>query len=1133
MARYLVAAAGALIGFLIGGFAGLALGWSIGSVVGTLLFPPKGPEGPRLDDLRVQISSYGAAIPWGRGWIRCTGNMFWSTDLVEQRHEESSKGGPKVVTYNYFANCSLLFCEGPGDPIEIRADGKLIWSRNHLTNEVRSKYAKTISWQPGTEDDLPPSMHEIYKGAGNVPGYKGVFKLHFHMFPLEDFGQRIPNFSVVLFVGDPCFSTDKMVTMDYTTGVDQFRLIETIDWDNRKAYTTTFNHDIPTGLLLKVITWTGEDTGLAETDTISIGTLPNFGFDLENGQLMPALNRMIAINYVGSGVYNDFDVVAIDLTSGAIVGDSGLVTSTLEATVMFGEYVAGGNHFTILTRSNPSQTTYRVINSDADVTDTLFRGSEDEAIVGIVQGYASGSSRVLFLLCDDFYVAHEFRVYKVTLDNAGNLGSFNLFKTVPKIDFGDDEAGITYLAADNSLVFMHATPFDVDTKSTIVTKWHADTGTQMYTATSEASHTGSYLGIQSFNVQARHPVTDIYAESDGNKVFYVRVATGEARECFTDGPGLYGGAVWDDVNDRFFGSQIRDLDADPFERLEFMKFYTNTNSDGVLLKTIVRDACVRCEMVEGDDFDVSPLGDQIVHGYVAAKQMTGRQIIEPLQQFYFFDAIETEGTLRFQYRKDAVVIPVLTSDLGTVAIGDSRAPRLVETRTQEIELPAKLTLNFNDPAYDYQQSSQYATRHRSTQFSNVESSVDVPLSATADTAKQIVEKLLYQAWSARTSYELQLPRKYLFMDAGDVLMTDANGVRINCYITAIDIGADNLMKVKGYSYVAEIYVNSDSVGASAPTPVHDIPVISPTRLVPIDGPLLIESFDAESGFVVAAEGQDQSGSYPGGTLWKSSDGENFVQVAAMYNEAVIGVASTVLPDHPHTHTDWTNTLRVTINRGILSSATYRGMMNGANFFMLGAELCQFMIATMVSAGVYDLTGLRRGVKGTGWASAGHAVDDIFVYLSVDNIYEVSVPSAEVGVARTYRPVTNGMALDEAEPEEISFICTNVHMKPLAPAHVHGSRAGDDLTVTWVPCARKNVEIKDSIEVVLDEPIEQYRVRFYDGPTQVREVITTTPTCAYSGADQTTDFGSPQAAIDTTVEQFSNRVGYGYATERTL
>ena len=105
--------------------------------------------------------------------------------------------------------------------------------------------------------------------------------------------------------------------------------------------------------------------------------------------------------------------------------------------------------------------------------------------------------------------------------------------------------------------------------------------------------------------------------------------------------------------------------------------------------------------------------------------------------------------------------------------------------------------------------------------------------------------------------------------------------------------------------------------------------------------------------------------------------------------------------------------------------------------------------------------------------------------------------------------------------------------PLSPVHIRGTRAGDDLTITWVRRARINAEWLDSIDVPLDEPTEAYEIDILDSGTVVRTLTASTPSVAYSGAQQTTDFGSPQSSVDVRIYQISNRIGRGHAGESTI
>ena len=117
----LVATGGALVGNLIAPGIGGAIGWIVGSLVGNLLFPPENQtvQGPRLGDLSVTSSAYGAIRGRGFGTMRQAGNMIWSTGLIEdqQKEDQGGKGGMggaevTQVTYKYFSSFAIAFGEG-------------------------------------------------------------------------------------------------------------------------------------------------------------------------------------------------------------------------------------------------------------------------------------------------------------------------------------------------------------------------------------------------------------------------------------------------------------------------------------------------------------------------------------------------------------------------------------------------------------------------------------------------------------------------------------------------------------------------------------------------------------------------------------------------------------------------------------------------------------------------------------------------------------------------------------------------------------------------------------------------------------------------------------------------------------
>lgn len=205
MARYAVAAGFAVIGFIIGGGPqGAMLGWSIGSVVGGLLFPEKQKPviGPRLQDANVQTSTFGNPIPHVWGSFRVAGSIIWMTKIVEVMTKKKQKKvlgipqGPKVYEFKYYGNFSVVLCAGPVLGINrIWADGVQIHA-NDPTLDPMPEYRPFITTYFGDETQTESPLMAMYDGAGKHPAYRGYARVDFGpMMPLEKFFNRIPQFT--------------------------------------------------------------------------------------------------------------------------------------------------------------------------------------------------------------------------------------------------------------------------------------------------------------------------------------------------------------------------------------------------------------------------------------------------------------------------------------------------------------------------------------------------------------------------------------------------------------------------------------------------------------------------------------------------------------------------------------------------------------------------------------------------------------------------------------------------------------------------------------------------------------------------------------------------------------------------
>jgi hypothetical protein len=195
-------------------------------------------------------------------------------------------------------------------------------------------------------------------------------------------------------------------------------------------------------------------------------------------------------------------------------------------------------------------------------------------------------------------------------------------------------------------------------------------------------------------------------------------------------------------------------------------------------------------------------------------------------------------------------------------------------------------------------------------------------------------------------------------------------------------------------------------------------------------------------------------------------------------------------------------------------------------------ILQFADAERLGPSEWRLSKLLRGRRGTEWAMGMHQVGE--TVLAFDPAALIRVSSLDkVGLSRFYRAVSIGS--DPSLPDAVAFTNEAASLKPYAPVHIRGSRNGiGDLTITWTRRTRYSGEWRDLVDVPLNEASEAYEVDVLDQAGNVlRTLSSTSPSVSYPASDQTTDFGSPQSAIDIPVYQLSASVGRGFAGRATV
>ena len=314
-----------------------------------------------------------------------------------------------------------------------------------------------------------------------------------------------------------------------------------------------------------------------------------------------------------------------------------------------------------------------------------------------------------------------------------------------------------------------------------------------------------------------------------------------------------------------------------------------------------------------------------------------------------------------------------------------------------------------------------------------------------------------------------------------------------------------------------------------------------TEALLIDAPIVRDADDARGFYALGRAAE--AGRWTGYGLFASADGITYASAASSSSAGTWGTCSVVPGAGPGARMfDETSAIVVDVGDGTLASSTRDAVLNdtAVNAFVIGADgrwlFGQFRDAALVSAGVYRLTGLLLGGFGTEQHLGTQLAGDTFALMRyTDGLLRVPTSAVDQDALRYYKPVSVGQAISAAVAQ--TFTEHELGKKPRSPVDVRASRASGDITFTWQRRSRLQVRAIGAagILIPLGEESEAYSIDVYaDGTfaTVLRTLTSSTPSVAYSAAQQTTDFGSPQASVSVAVHQLSSAVGRGFPAEAT-
>ena len=1063
---------GAAAGALIPGV-GVAIGAQVGLMLGGFLDPPKGPtiQGPRLEDLTVQSSTYGTVIPRVYGTIGVNGNIFWLEgnklkETVTKKKSGGKGGGSKTTTktYSYSATFAVGLCQGPIMGI------KRIWigpdlfynaeSDDFATVVASNQAATEFAIYYGTEDQLPDPRIQADVEVENAPAYRGIAYIVFYDLQLARYGNSLVGAQVKVEV--------------VKNGTD-------VNW----AYTV---RNMPTTRQWMDQAWNGALFCAVAFDSDKVATSPDgvtwteYPLPYSYHDVIPCIatdGKVFVTNNYRSG--NSYLLSSED---GIVWIERQVCTSTPTRII----YAAG--IFLVVTNG-----VNWYVSEDGAVWDT-------EA--------SPGPTFVVWLNFFNRTVAYNGECFvaigvydaKVLRSTSGREGTWEHVATLTP-GLGQDEI------ATKGLRFCLTTNNGQRT-------WTSDDGitwdyhTNATSPLSVNSITSGY-GVFITTNQFGYDISE-----DGINWTHYTVIPGTTYEAVT-----WNGAWFSILTDN---SGMRAITVKPHELLD----------DGVALSQVISEECMQSGLLAPSDINASALSS-IVRGYRIGSLGAIRAAIEPLQAAWPFDVVQRGYVINFISRGGASVADIPDVDLGAYSVSNGKATpdtpiKLSISREIDSQLPRRVRIKYIDRVREYDFSEQYAER-LSTDAVNL-LSLDLTIVMTAAEAAQKADVLLYLYWMERYDASFTLPPTYLHLEPSDVVTVETPESNIKLRLTSVNYTSDDLVECKAKYADSAIYTST--AAGEEPTTTGGT-VIQPTTwsaYVLLDIPTILSSQPTYS-FGVAMYGGNSG--WGGGVLMQSKDaGTSWASVAeSAAPGATTGICSNSIGVAESRLIDNSSILDVTLRTGELFSVTELAMLNGANYFAYGAdgrwEIIAAKTCTLVSGKSYTLKDMLRGRFGTEWAMSTHSAGDVVVLLDTNDVETILSESSQIGLPYLYRGVTLNRDIDSDTNR--TFTYRGINLKPLSPVYVTGvgSLVTNDWTLSWIRRTRIGGEWRDGVDADLGESLEKYEVDIFSNSsyTTVKRTLTVySQTATYTSAQQVTDFGANQTSLYFKVYQISSIVGRG-------
>jgi hypothetical protein len=542
------------------------------------------------------------------------------------------------------------------------------------------------------------------------------------------------------------------------------------------------------------------------------------------------------------------------------------------------------------------------------------------------------------------------------------------------------------------------------------------------------------------------------------------------------------------------------------------------------LGSITQGVCVR-RGIPSDAFDVTEL-TQLVKGYWRIQGTGADQLSAPLD-IHDVDCCPHDFGIKFRVRGAAADELIEEGDF---------VNRFEIAPGPRTRLPTRVEFNYADHTADQQPNT--ASHSIPTDASGSEHKKVFDLTtfvSDPDEAQPLVERYLRrQFYFESEPGEAALTVRWTKLEPGDVKSIEIDGEQRAVRITEIT-RQGNLVTARWVRDDPRVHDKNASAGPTFDgRDLEEIYIPAPSKSVVMDIPYLNDAENNTNPQLHYGMGTYTGGNFPGGLIWQGAyENEGYQQWNGVESaeKAVWGYSSGALGDANPWLWDRGNVLTVGLGGGTLTSCTEAEIDADPtlNMAVIGAqgrwEIINFTSATLLGDDVWELSGFKRGRRGTEMNTGNHADGDEF-WLAED-LKADAFGLSDVGTDVYFKGQTLGRDLVSAPT--IALTLEGQSLKPYAPAQLNWTTDGTDLFGEIIRRTRIGGSWVGGTTIPLSENSEAYEVDIMDGVDVVRTItVTGTNEFTYTAAQLSADGNTVASPPDANVYQMSDAVGRGFA-----